>query len=168
MADTDVQGLLAEGRDIAPRLVERAECSNEPAHEAVYFDPPEGESWYPPGCPLCQIDSLRKILDACHHRAWRRWRVTHWLARQAYASGLAAHGGTSSWSATHNWCLSQVPGIRGRRVYVLWVSVDWWSCLLRRHHVQGEPIGLGLCAKCAPCPGCGSKTLDHDDDCGWA
>jgi len=53
----------------------------------------------------------------------------------------------------------------GRRPYVLGWPAWKWHCLLRAHHWPGEPIGLGLCAKCAPCPECGSTVAACPPTC---
>jgi hypothetical protein len=53
---------------------------------------------------------------------------------------------------------------RGKRVYILGAHRNTWRCWRQRHR-PGDPIGFGFCAKCMPCPACGSKTAGHNDGC---
>lgn len=92
---------------------------------------------------------------------WRRSRATRWTLSQLYRLGIV-----TGYGVTYNGPLpGVVSGVRftGRRCYVLGVQTDAWGCLLRRRHWPSpHKVGLGLCAKCAPCPECGEPApLEH-------
>lgn len=109
---------------------------------------------------------MADLFDHSNHGAWRRWRLTHWLARNLYTSGIAASGGGYSYSSECSGCLTSLPRFRrGERPYVLWVKWGTWRCLFRGRHLPGDHIMWGYCAKCLPCPDCGSKTAGHEDGC---
>lgn len=93
-------------------------------------------------------------------KAWLRTRFGRWFAGHAYSLGLIS-GQRASWSAYCSGCVKLY--WRGRRPYILGVSREGWQCLLRYRHVRAElDDGSRLCAKCAPCPTCGSANPEHD------
>lgn len=147
------------------------ECEANPRHPDLYYEYNEDE-WYPPPCYMCIIheDTVRKqIAEHARHRAWHRWRIVRWLIAQAYMSGLAVSGGGHTWGGYGgcNGCLTSWPKFRrGSRYYVLWLETWKWRCL-RRGHLPGDFIGFGMCAKCLPCPDCGSKRAAHNEGCEW-
>lgn len=142
------------------------ECDAEPRHWPLYTV--EDTYGYPAPCMYCAYDALAKAHDGCahsHHRAWRRWRITHWIAGQLYVSGLTSNGGGMRWGHGCDHCQTMPTWTRTRRVYVLWVPLDTWRCLLKGHHLPGDPIAFGFCSKCLPCPECGSRTAGHEPGC---
>lgn len=98
-----------------------------------------------------------------HHWPWRSWRITDraavWLNRLGATAGYVVANGSGCTA-----CLDRVIW-RGRRTHILGVDRSHWRCLLRGHHWPGEPIGMGLCGKCAPCPGCRSQRIDCEPGC---
>ncbi len=90
------------------------------------------------------------------------WRLVGWLYALGVIAGSRWHspGGMRRAYVTLTW-----RDLRGRRPYVLGWPAWKWHCLLRAHHWPGEPIGLGLCAKCAPCPECGSTVAACPPTC---
>lgn len=140
-APLDVPGL-----DLAP-------CSAEPRHPRTWFLAADG---YPPPCMYCSYDALQAAHRGCEHsrhRAWRRWKVTHWLAGRGYSLGVVASHG-SSYGLGCDDCLT---GFRwGRSGYVLGRQREWWYCLIRRHHIMRPAPGLAdICDICSPDPGWG-------------
>lgn len=117
------------------------------------------------------VGDLQRVLAVPGPRSWRRWRITRRFDGWGYVLGMFAGGSTATdWSGSYvDWI--QVSGTRnrwtGRRwrpVYVLGWPVDKWRCLLVAHHWPSpHRIGLGMCAKCAPCPECGRpEPLEHE------
>jgi hypothetical protein len=136
-------------RDI-PGLV-LAECDATPRHPHTWFYATEG---YPPPCMYCSWDALNESHRGCehsHHRPWRRWKATRWLASRGYTLGVTS-GHSISWGAGCDGC---VTGVRpGRSPYVLFRQREWWSCLLRRRHLFRPVDGLSwMCDRCNPDPG---------------
>jgi hypothetical protein len=125
----------------------------------------------PRGCPWCAANYLEEQHARCDHRGHARWRSSRlaaWLVGKASVLGVINSCGTQYGRG----CPGCLVGIRwrGRRSYMLGWQVTTWRCLLRNHHWPGEDIG-GVCAKCAPCPTCGSKTAGHNPGCAddaWA
>lgn len=152
--------------------VVQAECWAVPKHAPVYSPAEDSEcpDWYGYGfpCPRCQAaeaDEAHRGCEHARHRAWRRWRVTGRLAGFLYLSGITSGGGSWRMGGGCDGCRT-LPGFnRNRRVYVLWVKRDTWRCLLRGRHTPGDPVGLGFCSKCVPCPDCGSRTAGHETGC---
>lgn len=98
--------------------------------------------------------------DHARHGAWRRWRISRRLLGKAYQLGLIAGWGVQG----NRYCRSCVDhiGWRGRRLYVLGLSREQWSCLiLGRHRRRELPEAPYLCAVCAPCPTCESSDPKH-------
>jgi hypothetical protein len=97
-------------------------CEATPRHWPTYTV--VDADFYAAPCPGCQYQALSEAHRGCehaHHRAWRRWRISHWIAGQMYASGLAVSGGGTSWGNGCDGCLSSLPKFRrGRRPYLLW------------------------------------------------
>lgn len=142
--------------------LEQAECWAEQPHEPVWVkrDP---DAWDVTPCPYCLLESARDEHRGCehsYHRAWRRWTITHLIARWVYTLGITSTGGGFAYSSECDGCMFLLPKLRGQRVYVLGWPTWKWSCVLRSHHWPGEYIGLGSCGKCLPCPTCGSTTAD--------
>jgi hypothetical protein len=152
----------------APTGFELIDCTADPRHYPIYFEL-DSDGIYPPPCMYCAYQAVHDEHSGCQHsrhRAWRRWRITHWAASNLYASGLAVTGGGSSYGNGCTGCLTALPRFRrGRRPYVLWLQWGTWRCLLKGHHLPGDHIALGYCAKCIPCPDCGSTTAGHEPGC---
>ncbi len=149
-APQDVPGL---------RLVD---CEAEPRHLIWVHDRED----YGVPCYMCQLEERwRRDAEArqCRHRPWRRWKLTSRRARWADVLGVISGYCMSIGGDGHDGCVHR-PSLRGRRPYILGVSRDTWRCW-RRFHRRGEPIGFGFCAKCIPCPECGSRTAGHNDGC---
>lgn len=150
----------------APDGFEMVECEATPRHWPLYS--PIDDDFYPSGCPHCAYDELYGAHAGCahsHHRRWRRWKITGKLADWLYASGLTSSGASWQMNAHCRGCYTMPKWNRNPRPYVLFVSRNTWRCLLKGHHRPGDPIGFGYCAKCLPCPECGSKTAGHLDGC---
>jgi hypothetical protein len=131
----------------------------------------EADDNAPGGCPWCFATYYSAAHSQCDHRGHGRWRssgVVKWLASKAYSLGLVAAYG-HQYGGGCPGCLSGARWL-GRRSYVLGWSVDNWRCLLRGRHWPGDQVD-GLCAKCAPCPTCGSRKASHNPGCAddaWA
>lgn len=142
-------------------------CEATPRHWPMYEI--VDDDFYGAHCLNCAAEEAYAAHEGCehsHHRAWRRWKITHKIVTWLYASGLSVTGGSFKWGGGCNACLTSGPMFRrGRRPYVLFVQTDTWRCILKGHHLPGDPIGFGYCAKCLPCPDCGSKTAGHNDGC---
>lgn len=152
----------------APPGFELVECSATPRHWPEYAV--ADDDFYPGGCSRCAYDALYEAHAGCahsHHARWRRWRITGKVAGWLYVTGLTSNGGGWQMSAHCPGCYTMPKWNRNRRVYALGKRVDWWTCLIKRHHLRGDEIGFGLCAKCAPCPDCGSRTAEHEPTCEW-
>lgn len=146
-----------------PQLV-RVECGAEPPHDPMWMEY-DDEAWYPPGCPRCWYEAMRDAHAGCqhsHHRAWRRWKLSKWLAGWAYRLGLIA-AYTFSYDAHCHGCMD---GFRLKsktgRPYILGWPTWKWGCLLKNRHWPGRYVGFGCCTKCLPCPECGSTEWEHD------
>lgn len=103
----------------------------------------------------------------CMHRAWCRWRITGWVAHHGYALGLLSGSG---WSMGGGCDGCRTLYWRGSRPYILGWSRGEWRCRTGRNpacrpHRPADPIGLGYCSKCLPCPACGSETAGHAEGC---
>lgn len=143
-----------------------AECDAQPPHPRVWVEIEEHRDSYPVGCPLCDYEWLAGQHSGCEHARhgrWRAWRVTHRFFSWTYSMGITTGGGCVSGGGCRGCAL--LPRLRGTRHYILGVSTDHWRCLLRGRHWPGEPIGWGLCGKCAPCPGCGSTKYGCEPGC---
>lgn len=146
-----------------PRLV-RVECGADPQHGPMWMEYDE-EDWYAPPCPMCAYVMMRDAHDPCrhsHHGAWRRWKVSAWLAGWAYQLGLIA-----GYGSTHDgFCRGCLDGFVWRpkhgRPYTLGWATWKWSCLLKKRHWPGGYVGFDCCTKCLPCPECGSTKWEHD------
>lgn len=104
-------------------------------------------------------------------RNWRRWKLTRWMATQAYVTGISCGGGVQyDWSGNiatktiFTGTKRKWDGKRHRPSYVLWWPVRKWRCLLVHHHwPSNELIAFNLCRKCLPCPECHQAApLEHD------
>lgn len=132
------------------------DCDATPRHYAWTLD----SEAYPPTCMACAWRDLYDRHSKCEHsrhRAWRRWRITRWVARWAYALGIISGSATSYGGGGCHGCLSRVCW-RGSRPYILGWPRWKWSCVLRGRHWPGEFVGLESCTKCLPCPDCGATT----------
>lgn len=142
-------------------------CDATPRHWPTYEI--ADDDFFGAHCLYCQADAAYAAHSECehsHHSAWRRWKATHWIVGKLYTSGLSVTGPGSSWGGGCNRCLISGPKFRrGARPYVLFVKSGTWRCILKGHHMPGDPIGWGYCAKCLPCPDCGSKTAGHEPGC---
>lgn len=161
---------MSSETSIERRVLTLIECTAEPRHLETYYyeDQPD---WYPAGCALCWLDAANEAHHGCahsHHKAWRRWKITSWLASNLYASGLTSNGGSWQMGGGCMGCVTMPRWNRNKRVYVLWVRIETWRCLLKMRHFPGDPIGFGMCSKCLPCPTCGSKTVGHEASCEWS
>jgi hypothetical protein len=140
-------------------------CEAQPPHWELWTRHDPG-AWYPPGCPLCWHAQARAEHAGCehsHHRAWRRWKLTHRVVGWLYVLGITSTGGGWAYSSECAGCMYSLPHLRGRRVYVLGWPAWKWGCLIKnRHWPSSEYIGFGCCTKCAPCPECGSIEPNHD------
>lgn len=148
--------------------VVQAECDAKPKHSPVYTSADDEGIGYGFPCPYCQlVDAYERHSGCAHarHRAWRRWRVTHWLVTKAYTLGISSSGCGVQYGSGCKGCLVSRLRFTGSRPYVLGVLTDHWRCLLKMRHIPADPIGLGFCSKCVPCPGCGSKTAGHEPGC---
>ena len=160
--------------DHAPRDIPglyRVECGAEPRHAPMWVTDGDHTGYGVP-CPACTYNALSEDFakvtktDRCYHWGWRRWKLTHWIAGRLYTSGICSSGGSKSWGGVgHDWCLSMLPSLRGRRPYILGVSRDTWHCW-RQGHRRGVPVGFGARGKCMPWPCCGSILEAHADGCG--
>lgn len=131
------------------------ECDATPRHPRTWTLASEA---YPPTCMSCLYADLQKAHAGCdhtHHGRWRRWSITRRLAGRAYWLGIIG-----SYVITHDahchGCVSR-PRWRGRRPYALGLQGWQWRCLRRGHRPREIP-GAGMCARCYPCPECGSTT----------
>lgn len=104
--------------------------------------------------------------------SWRRWRLTGWVARALYTSGITSTGGGMGWSGrdpigSEVYHLPRWSDVLPRRhstmrPYLLWRPSWWWECharqglRLRGRHRPEEPYVVGICAACIPCPSCGA------------
>lgn len=142
------------------------ECDASPRHPHVWMVDSEA---YGPPCMSCLYDAQKEKLDylqRCRHTWVRRTRLFRRLARYAYALGIVVGYGTSLGGGQygHHACTHGFRW-RGRRPYVLGWPTWKWSCLLGERHWPGVFVGLNSCAKCLPCPECGSSTSCFDDWC---
>lgn len=140
------------------QLVECAE-----GHPVMWM--PDDQWGYPPPCMYCSYEALSEAHTGCthaRHGRWRSWRITFRVSMWMYALGITAGGGTSYGGGCRGCVTFR---FTGSRPYILgWP--DWkWSCLLRQRHWPGDFIGLSACAKCLPCPTCGSRTAGHEPGC---
>lgn len=150
----------------APAGFELVECTATPRHCPMYTI--ADDDFYPAPCMYCAYDAAYEAHRGCahsHHRAWRRWRITGKVAGWLYVTGITSSGGSWQMGGGCNGCRTMPKFNRHPRVYILGVSRDTWRCLLKGRHRPGDPIGFGYCAKCLPCPDCGSKTAGHHDGC---
>lgn len=134
------------------------ECGKTPRHFPTYAVL-DGE-FYEGVCPSCQYEDLAARHDGCahsHHRVWRRWKLTGKAAGWLYSSGITSSGGSWHMGGGCMGCYTMPKFNRHRRVYILWVQVETWRCLLKYHHIRGD-AGWGMCGKCFPCPSCQSTT----------
>ena len=150
----------------APAGFELVECSANPRHWPEYS--PIDEDLYSGGCSRCIIADQAEVLRAwqckAEHRRWKGWKITRWLNGKAYVLGIIASCGSSYGGCEKHPVQHNVGRWRGRRNYILGVSVEWWRCLLKYHHIRGEHVGFGFCGKCVPCPTCGTFKR-HDWGC---
>lgn len=145
----------------------RAECDSGD-HLPVYAAADDEAIGYGFPCPYCMLADAHEAHRYCEHsrhRAWRRWRLTHWLVTEAYLLGISSSGCGVRFGRGCNRCLIKGIRLRGPRPYVLFVRRSTWRCLLIGRHFPGDPIGFGLCSKCVPCPDCGSRTAEHRPGC---
>lgn len=149
----------------APPGFELVECLATPRHWPEYHV--ADDDFYPAICSSCQYDSLRKAHEEAyckaHHRRWKSWRILWWLGLKAYSLGIIGSHGVSYFSCKHCGVTRQHhrPRWRGSRPYILGKRSEWWGCLLKRRHIWAPLHDCGLCAKCLPCPDCGSAAQDH-------
>lgn len=158
------------GERVGPLVL--VECDATPRHPHVWAT--DGDHYGAP-CMYCCYQRASDAHAGCAHARhwpWRRWKVTgradYWLTI------LGVIGGGSAWTLDGHCrgCRTWRKPLTGKRSYILGKRREWWSCLLVGRHIRGDELGLGLCAKCVPCPTCGSPTLGHvagcADDTGWA
>jgi hypothetical protein len=143
---TDVE--CPDHRPRTPPGMRLMECEATPPHRIWVADRED----YGAPCVRCCLTRAMEEHRYCahsHHRAWRRWKLTHWLASKAYVLG-AGKGHATSWGGGCERCLT---GFRlGRSSYVLGKPREWWSCLLRRRHLYRDSGCFGLCDRCCPDP----------------
>lgn len=154
--------VLADGE---PVTVLPVECHENPPHPRLWIEGDPDEC-HPVPCLYCVHAAVAEAHSGCrhsHHGPWRSSRIAARAARWLYQIGVTA-GHVVSFDAH---CTGCVDGFRwrGRRPYVLGVLRGHWRCLLRGHHWPGDPLGVGICTKCCPCPGCGSKRIECDPAC---
>ena len=138
-----------------------ADCDAQPRHPRTWFLATDS---YPPPCMYCSCAALQAAHQGCehsHHRAWRRWKLTHRLAGRLYSLGVVKGYGLAGGGGC-NFCLTGLQW--GRSGYLLgWDNWKWQTlarCLRRGHwpadtdSCVGSERGLGFCVKCAPCTGC--------------
>lgn len=150
-----------ENPPAAPAGFHLIECTATPRHWPIYtvID----HDFYEAPCPMCQYKHVAEAHQGCehsHHRAWRRWRVTHKLLNWGYSLGFfAGHG----WK-TGSGCRGCAVGVHfGKSPYLLGQRREWWACVLKRHHWPTKQlIALGMCSKCLPCVDCGSGEAWHE------
>ncbi len=127
-----------------------ADCDAVPRHPRTWFLASDSDG---PPCMYCSYAALAARHDGCehsHHGAWRRWKVTHWLAGRGYSLGVV-RGFSTSWGGGCDYCLSYFRW--GRSGYVLGKRREWWFCLLRRRHLFRPVPGIDwLCDRCSPDP----------------
>lgn len=152
----------------APEGFHLVECGASPRHWPEYS--PVDDDLYEGGCSRCIIDSQSEILRVwqckAEHRRWKSWSIISRFASWCYVVGLSSTGG-----GTHYFLCTECgarkqhmfPKWRGKRSYFLWKPRDWWFCLLKAHHIYAPLDGqtFHMCAKCAPCPDCGSADPYH-------
>jgi hypothetical protein len=142
------------------------ECDHSPAHLGWVVDAED----YGVPCPWCERDdSAARVAELeiarDRHGRWRGTRAARWLLNKAYGAGLIAAYSTGTCRQDgHSWCARHISW-RGRRPYVLGVRREAWRCILRYRHLPGDPVFSGFCAKCLPCPDCGSRTAGHETGC---
>jgi hypothetical protein len=161
MSDTYATG---EGATLGRPLL-LTHCEGD--HATTWVEGTESDWWGVPTCPWCLYTELAERHDRCHHAGhgrWRRWQATHKVAGWLYALGVIAGWGINSGVGCNGCVVAVIWRRTARRPYLLGVSRESWHCL-RAGHWPGESIGLGLCGKCLPCPGCGSVTNTHRDGC---
>jgi hypothetical protein len=140
-----------------------AECAADPPHARAWLYATDA---YPPPCMYCAYHAISGAHRGCehsHHRAWRRWRITHKLARWGYSLGVVKGHGASYGGGCEN-CLAHFRW--GRSGYLLgWDRWRWQAlphCLRAGHWPSGSDAcsracdgrELSFCVRCAPCPGC--------------
>ncbi|MGI8333433.1 hypothetical protein ACRYCC_26070 [Actinomadura scrupuli] len=135
------------------------ECDAQPRHPHVWMVASEA---YDPPCMYCAYELQQGRIDEltrCRHWGWRRSRLFGRVASRAYGLGVVTGYGTSFGGGpyAHHGCVHGFHW-RGRRPYILGWERWKWNCLFRQRHWPGVFIGMECCAKCAPCPECGSTT----------
>ena len=155
----------------APEGFELVECGAFPRHWPIYL--PVVDGTYPAPCFICERDNLDRELQqaACQrkHRRWKSWRIWQRISSRLYVLGITASGGGTSYGRCEFCGIARqhtAPHFRGKRVYILGVKRDTWTCLLRGHR-RAETY-YGLCSICCPCPSCNSTDPSHSSDCGGA
>lgn len=126
------------------------ECTTaEPRHPRTWVIANDGGYGAP--CMYCCYDLAVKAHAGCehsHHGRWRRWRIASRLLGDLYSLGIVACYG-------HNWgggCRGCLTNVRfGRNGYLLGQENEWWTCLLRHHHVRRpDPDCPVICDVCSP------------------
>lgn len=152
----------------APEGFELLECGATPRHWPEYAI--TDDTFYPGHCLRCQLDSVsrdnRRLRCEAEHRRWKSWRIWSRIASRLYVLGVTSSGGGTSYGRCEFCGIGRqqiAPHWRGKRVYILGKYREWWVCLLKRRHRYAPLRGNfgDLCAKCLPCPECGSQDPMH-------
>lgn len=93
-------------------------------------------------------------------------RAIGWVLSWAYRLGIIAGYAYGNINPDGKFRYT-VPrsALTSRRPYILGKTREWWRCLLVAHHLRGDEIGFGMCAKCVPWHCCGSKVEAHAEGC---
>lgn len=135
-APVDVPGLMV------------TDCTAEPRHARTWVLASDG---YGAPCMYCAYDAESAAHEGCehsHHHRWRRSRIAARLLGCGYSLGFVACYG-------HRWgggCRRCLTGVRfGRNGYLLGQENEWWTCLLRHHHLRKpDPDCPVICNVCSP------------------
>lgn len=163
---TRVGDFLIENPPAAPPGFVLVECGAQPRHWPEYRI--AEDVFYPAPCSQCQHDatweSLNEARCKLEHRRWKSWGIWWHISSLLYSLGFTATGGGAAYGRCKFCGIGRqhmAPRWRGRRPYILGVSREVWSCLLKGRHRYRLHYPSGLCATCCPCPECGSTDQDH-------
>lgn len=123
--------------------------------------------------------------------SWRRWGIVRRWNRLVSRVGVGPRAGwswCSDWSGTREsgpwgwtwplhrrrWTCDGEPRVSWSWGYFLDKPGWWWECWIRqaraerrpwRWHRPCEPVALGICAACLPCPECGQPYCTDEGAC---
>jgi len=125
------------------------ECTTaEPRHPRTWVLASDS---YGAPCMYCAYDAVSSAHAGCahsHHWPWRRWTVTHKVLHWLVLAGVTRGG----WFTHDSHCRGCVDHLSlGRGDYLLGQENEWWTCLLRQHHLRKpDPDCPAFCNVCTP------------------